>query len=106
MRDDPRVVAYPVIPGRPPIVDGPPPPPNRDPERIKRLWSVRLDRVDASVREAWIMEYRWQGHGRGRSDLVQHPNLSISTCAGVCARGRCAAGRRTAATTARYRSRC
>lgn len=74
--DDPaagaaRLEAYPVIPGfaRPPVrtavVTAP-----ADPAA---LWTVRLDDVDAAVREVWVMEFAWRGAGRVQGAFELQP---------------------------------
>ena len=75
-----RLAAYPPIPGlaRPALFQVPPPPePTR--EDIDATWTVRLDDVEAGVRELWFLEYRWEGPGRvtGRFELSPMRRLRV-----------------------------
>ena len=75
-----RLEAYPPIPGlaRPALFQVPPPPQATQAE-IDALWTVRLDDVDASVRELWFLEHRWEGEGRatGRFELSPMRRLQV-----------------------------
>jgi hypothetical protein len=59
----PYVAAFPPITGfaDPPVLSGEKPPPLPDAEYD--LWQIALDRVDAELRELWILEYRYLGPG-------------------------------------------
>jgi hypothetical protein len=58
-----RLAAYPQIPGYsdPPLTSEEEDPPI--PEDQYGLWTVHLEEVSASIREVWIMEYRYRGPG-------------------------------------------
>ncbi len=66
-----REAAFPHLTGVIPFQVGPRPEPFS--RRKHRAWSVRLDRVDARVRELWVLEYRWRGNGRARGDFEVRP---------------------------------
>jgi hypothetical protein len=68
-----RVSAYPPIAGfaDPPLYRGPPPPPIPDSEYA--LWDVQIENVAASIREVWILEYRYQGRGRAWGSFHVRP---------------------------------
>ena len=68
-----RVAAYPPIPGfsDPPLYRGPHPPPI--PDEKYNLWDVRIENVDANVREVWVLEYRFQGQGRAWGSFHVRP---------------------------------
>ncbi|MBL8951911.1 MAG: hypothetical protein JNK82_14105 [Myxococcaceae bacterium] len=67
-----RDAAQPGIAGVVPFVFGPRPEPNA-PQKKKKPWSVQLDRVDAVVRELWVLEFRWNGVGRASGDFEVRP---------------------------------
>jgi len=75
-----RLAAYPPIPGfaRPALFQAPPPPRATQAE-IDALWTVRLDDVDAGLRELWFLEHRWEGSGRatGRFELSPMRRLRV-----------------------------
>jgi hypothetical protein len=59
----PHVAAFPPIAGfpDPPVLSGERPPPLTDAEYD--LWQIAIDKVDAELRELWILEYRYLGLG-------------------------------------------
>lgn len=65
--------AFPHIAGVIPFRLGPKPPPTGRP---RKPWSVQLDRVDATLRELWVREYRWRGSGRASGDFEVVPMQS------------------------------
>jgi hypothetical protein len=75
-----RLAAYPPIPGlaRPALFQVPPPPQATQAE-IDALWTVRLDDVEAGLRELWFLEHRWEGGGRatGRFELSPMRRLRV-----------------------------
>jgi len=73
--DAERVAAYPKIKGfaDPPYYEGVHPPPISDAEADSDLWKIRIENVQASVSELWVMEYRYTGPGRARGSFVVHP---------------------------------
>jgi hypothetical protein len=86
-KDARRVAAYPPIAGfaDPPLYRGPHPPPIPDSEYA--LWDVRIENVTTSMREIWILEYRYRGDGRAFGSFhvkparvydVNHAGLELS----------------------------
>lgn len=73
--DAERVAAYPKIKGfaDPPYYVGVHAPPLSDEEADSKLWKVRVENVEAAVRELWVLEYRYQGPARARGSFVVHP---------------------------------
>lgn len=69
-----RLAAYPTIPGfaDPPLYSGPKPPDIPDAEYD--LWQVRIDDVEARVRELWALEYRYRGAGVARGSFMVRPS--------------------------------
>jgi hypothetical protein len=59
----PYVTAFPPIAGfaDPPVLSGEEPPPVPDAEYD--LWQIAIDKVDAELRELWMLEYRYLGLG-------------------------------------------
>jgi hypothetical protein len=86
-KDARRVAAYPPIAGLadPPLYRGPHPPPIPDSEY--NLWDVRIENVTTSLREVWVLEYRYRGAGRAFGSFhvkparvyeVAHAGLELS----------------------------
>ncbi len=73
--DAERVAAYPKIKGfaDPPYFVGVHAPPLTDAEADSELWKVRVENVEATVSELWVMEYRYEGPGHARGSFVVHP---------------------------------
>jgi hypothetical protein len=74
--DAARLAAYPPIEGfaDPPLYRGPPPPPTSNPEA---LWSVQIEDVVASVKQLWVLEYRFRGDAEVRGSFLLRPALKI-----------------------------
>ena len=86
-QDARRVAAYPPIAGfaDPPLYRGPEPPPIPDSEYA--LWEVKIENVSTSLREVWVLEYRYRGDGRASGSFhvkparyyeVSHAELELS----------------------------
>src|SRR5206468_2708424 len=46
--------------------------------KLKKLWKVRLDGVEISdVREVWIEDERWDGHGTAHGGFFLRPKLTL-----------------------------
>lgn len=75
---DERTLAFPMIAGVAPNVSGPPPDPKEKPKSNK-VWSVRLDDVDAHIHEVWIQEFRWRGKGTavGSFEIIPRQNFWV-----------------------------
>ncbi len=73
---DERTLAFPMIAGVAPNVSGPRPDPKQKP-KSKKVWSVRLDDVDAHIDEVWIQEYRWRGKGTAVGSFEIVPRQSF-----------------------------
>jgi hypothetical protein len=71
--EGPRLAAYPPIDGfkDPPLFEGPPSP--AIPDSQYHLWDVRVEDVKASVKEVWILEYRYVGGGVARGNFHVKP---------------------------------
>jgi hypothetical protein len=69
----PYVAAFPPIRGfaDPPVLSGEEPPPVPDAEYD--LWQIAIDKVDAELRELWILEYRYLGLGSVRGGFRLQP---------------------------------
>jgi hypothetical protein len=74
-----RLEAYPPIPGFADPAVRPPPPESEIPEESYDLWTIDLDDVSASVREVWVMEYRYRGAGSLAGGMRLRPlrNLEV-----------------------------
>lgn len=58
-----RLAAYPPIPGFPDPPVRKPRPKEEIPDEAYDLWTIHLEDVATSIRELWIMEYRYRGAG-------------------------------------------
>lgn len=58
-----RLAAYPPIPGFPDPPVRKPRPKEEIPDESYRLWTIHLEEIATSIRELWIMEYRYRGEG-------------------------------------------
>lgn len=72
-KEGPRLAAYPPIEGfsDPPLFEGPPSPPISDADY--NLWDVRIEGVNAHLKEVWILEYRYRGPGLARGNFHVKP---------------------------------
>lgn len=43
----------------------------------EKLWRVRLEGVDAGVKEVWVEDYRWEGEGRATGGFFLRPKLTL-----------------------------
>lgn len=73
--DAERVAAYPKIKGfaDPPYFVGVHAPAISDAEADSDLWKIRIEHVQTTVSELWVMEYRYRGAGRAQGSFVVHP---------------------------------
>lgn len=72
--NDARVAGFAEIDGfaRPPLLPRPTMPQFTD-AQIAALWSVKLDRVDSTFSELWLMEFRYEGEGRAVGSMALEP---------------------------------
>lgn len=73
--DGERVAAYPPIKGfaDPPYYEGVRSPAMTDAKADHDLWKVRIENVETSLSELWMMEYRYRGKGGAKGSFVVHP---------------------------------
>jgi hypothetical protein len=104
----PRLAAHPPIAGfsDPPLYRGKPSPPI--PDEHYRLWEVRVENVTASIRELWMLEYRFRGSAVAHGSFTLRPQRWLQVLPGelTIRDGQLTAGPHTVGKSIKGRIRC